>query len=363
MAVFTAGLVLLLDIWGGNRSGIGLSTDSEQEMADVHRCMQVLRGCEKRWQSAGKLWDLLYDLASIGRFPLPASANVKNKRERGAEEPKCANAAHPDSQLGPMPPQSGSDGNTAAREPRVIAGRHRPALTDVPIIMTAFGDPGSNPSSAGQPIAAGRHLHTSDVPAITTHFLPDFQPHSQAMGPDTPLSLVFTSTTSSICTVYAARRTTSCVPTPAAVNSIHLPVPVGSTLSPYFPMSEAFYEQLTASFSSVPNYNHCHPNSMPANTGQVRQGYTSEGGQHRASSDMGVDTIQGLVPTPETTQPNVSSGAHGVAIVPMPASMDQDSLAMWAAAHIGFELDDWESYLNTVNEIAQARMHTNGTLR
>lgn len=46
MAVFTAGIVLLLNIWGGKRSG--LSTDPNKEMADVHKCMQVLQACESR---------------------------------------------------------------------------------------------------------------------------------------------------------------------------------------------------------------------------------------------------------------------------------------------------------------------------
>lgn len=71
MSVFTAGIVLLLNIWGGKRSG--LSTDPNKEMADVHKCMQSLRSCEERyvmfdlvlvhsdnpshrWHSAGRLW-------------------------------------------------------------------------------------------------------------------------------------------------------------------------------------------------------------------------------------------------------------------------------------------------------------------
>ena len=44
MALFTAGIVLLLNIWGGKRSG--LSTDPAKEMADVHKCMKMLRALE-----------------------------------------------------------------------------------------------------------------------------------------------------------------------------------------------------------------------------------------------------------------------------------------------------------------------------
>jgi hypothetical protein len=71
MPAFTAGIVLLLNIWGGKRSG--LYTDPQKEMADVHKCMAMLKSCEKRsvdffftaeecfssihsWHSAGRLW-------------------------------------------------------------------------------------------------------------------------------------------------------------------------------------------------------------------------------------------------------------------------------------------------------------------
>jgi hypothetical protein len=46
MPAFTAGIVLLLNIWGGKRSG--LYTDPQKEMADVHKCMAMLKSCEKR---------------------------------------------------------------------------------------------------------------------------------------------------------------------------------------------------------------------------------------------------------------------------------------------------------------------------
>lgn len=43
---FTAGIVLLLNIWGGKKSG--LSTDPLKEMADVHKCMGLLKSLEGR---------------------------------------------------------------------------------------------------------------------------------------------------------------------------------------------------------------------------------------------------------------------------------------------------------------------------
>ena len=46
MSVFAAGIVLLLKIWGGRQSG--LYTDTNKEMADVHKCMNVLKSLEDR---------------------------------------------------------------------------------------------------------------------------------------------------------------------------------------------------------------------------------------------------------------------------------------------------------------------------
>lgn len=43
---FSSGVVLLLNIWGGKRSGI--TTDPNKEMADVHKCMDVLKKSDSR---------------------------------------------------------------------------------------------------------------------------------------------------------------------------------------------------------------------------------------------------------------------------------------------------------------------------
>lgn len=192
-----------MNIWAGKRSGLSLSTDSGQEMAEVHRCMQVLRGCETRcveltlilrillivhrWQSVGRLWDILFELASVGQLPLPATINTNssNKRERGAEEPKSATAtSSAENWHSSVSLDSGSSGTTSktAPEPRVVVGLHRPIASNGSDFI-ANGDACSN---SVRPIA-GR-FHTSNVPAITTQFLPHFQQHSPVYPQGTPLS-------------------------------------------------------------------------------------------------------------------------------------------------------------------------------
>ncbi|KAF8919354.1 fungal-specific transcription factor domain-containing protein [Mucidula mucida] len=79
---FAAAIVLLLNIWGGKRSRMNLNP--VKEMLDVHKCMQVLRDMENTYHFAGRLWDILFQLASVGNLPLPEfdpSATAKRRRD------------------------------------------------------------------------------------------------------------------------------------------------------------------------------------------------------------------------------------------------------------------------------------------
>ncbi|KAK0209141.1 fungal-specific transcription factor domain-containing protein, partial [Desarmillaria ectypa] len=69
MLSFNAAIVLLVNVWGGRRAGLAI--DVNKEMEDVHKCMRVLARLETRYQYAGVLWDVLYELASSGDLPLP----------------------------------------------------------------------------------------------------------------------------------------------------------------------------------------------------------------------------------------------------------------------------------------------------
>ncbi|KAJ7442285.1 hypothetical protein FB451DRAFT_112968 [Mycena latifolia] len=149
-----------------------------------------------------------------------------------------------------------------------------------------------------------------------------------------------------------------------------LPVPTGS-ISSSFPMSEAFYEQLTASFSSVPHTGHSHHRhpSPPAvdYPAQAHHEYPDGGTRHRVPSNASVHDSHGLVPSHSTPRvgephPHLNRDARAGNNAPEHGILDQQTMAMWSAAPIGFELDDWDTYLDTVNEMTQARTHTGGAL-
>ncbi|KAF7377241.1 Zn(2)-C6 fungal-type domain-containing protein [Mycena sanguinolenta] len=85
-AVFSSGLILLLHLWSARRIGLGL--DHEREMADVHKCMEVILLCESRWPKAGMLWDILAELACVGRIPLhDPGENFATRQVHGTPNP------------------------------------------------------------------------------------------------------------------------------------------------------------------------------------------------------------------------------------------------------------------------------------
>ncbi|KAJ7120003.1 fungal-specific transcription factor domain-containing protein [Mycena filopes] len=72
-ALTTVGVVLLLNVWSGRRTG--LAPHMNTAIAEVHKVMQAIRVFEKRWQMAGLFWDILNELANVGRVPLPVPAD------------------------------------------------------------------------------------------------------------------------------------------------------------------------------------------------------------------------------------------------------------------------------------------------
>lgn len=103
-SAFFAGIILLLNFWGGKRSG--LTTDPHKDLEDVHKCMALLKVSEDRWYVAGRFWDILDDLASVGDMPLPKAVSSTNKRERDEDKPQSFSASAPISSATGVDPQT-----------------------------------------------------------------------------------------------------------------------------------------------------------------------------------------------------------------------------------------------------------------
>ncbi|TRM69375.1 fungal-specific transcription factor domain-containing protein [Schizophyllum amplum] len=91
MSVFTAGLVLLLNIWTGRQSGLA---PNAKDLEDVQICMDRLKVFERRFHGAGRKWDILHDLAFAAdvEYPGQAAVDLSRKRRRDEDTPISATA-------------------------------------------------------------------------------------------------------------------------------------------------------------------------------------------------------------------------------------------------------------------------------
>ncbi|KAK7466198.1 Gypsy retrotransposon integrase-like protein 1 [Stygiomarasmius scandens] len=296
ISAFTAGIVLLLNIWGGKRSG--LSTDPKKEMADVNKCMQLLRSCEDRWHSSGRLWDILFELACVGDLPLPnASPPVKNKREWGADSPASQSS-------------EGAIVADAPTEGRAIAGSRRVASSN-PSSQTTKSSPSSfhNPESPSNLQLFSLPMYTDELGRLPLHGQVNFSTRSQ---PPTQQDQQ-----------------------PSTMN--------GSTASGFWYPHNVIPSGQGSMTLSSPNY--------PAQQNPVpyydNSGYSApymNGGDGAATESTSPDLQQYWVAGPQQ-QPNVVPRANNTGFI------DQDTIAMWSNAPTGFELDDWGTYLASVSEL------------
>ncbi|KAJ7080234.1 fungal-specific transcription factor domain-containing protein [Mycena epipterygia] len=106
-ATFLSALVLLLNVWNGKYTG--LPPQMNTALTEVHKAMACIQVCEKRWQTAGVFWDLLYELAVLNQLPLPTQpsppaptpAPAGNKRTR---EEDAVPHSHAPAALAHFPP-------------------------------------------------------------------------------------------------------------------------------------------------------------------------------------------------------------------------------------------------------------------
>ncbi|KAI0073070.1 hypothetical protein K474DRAFT_1667005 [Panus rudis PR-1116 ss-1] len=130
-SMFNAAVVILLNIWAGKKSG--LKFDPAKEMEEVHKCMRVLKSMEDRWHGAGRLWDILYDLAYAGDLPLPpGSPTLSQKRERDEDEEINGVSIFDYSSDSPSSSPFSDTAQTPSRGGRHIAGSKRVAQRQHP---------------------------------------------------------------------------------------------------------------------------------------------------------------------------------------------------------------------------------------
>ncbi|KAF8557065.1 hypothetical protein OG21DRAFT_1435731 [Imleria badia] len=301
---FTAGIVLLLNIWGGKRSG--LSTDPSKEMADVHKCMGLLKSCESRWHTAGRLWDILYELASVGDLPLPQpSPQGGTKRERDSDSPTLSSR--------PV--------SISKECPRTIAGSRR-------VTRDAHSQP--QQSRQQQPLPS-QHLQSYNLPVYSNDLgrLPVHgQVHFQEAAPPASTS----GPTHSSDMWYSSLSSGTQQPTN--------PEPALTTGHNYahgdaYAIDNLFLDHMLGPYGGL--------STQPTHTSAGH-----DGGSHSAASDLQAFMDAA---TAGSMQPSMMH-TNGM------LDVDPDTIAMWSSAPTGFEVNDWGAYLSNVSEIVNPDGHT-----
>ncbi|KAF7361336.1 Fungal-trans domain-containing protein [Mycena sanguinolenta] len=94
-AVFDSCILLLLSVWGGKC--VGLTVDPQKCLQDVEACLRVFRVYEKRWQIAGRQYDIIMELMSAANMDVQFSSNPSNPEREDYVE-ASANNLTPESQ-------------------------------------------------------------------------------------------------------------------------------------------------------------------------------------------------------------------------------------------------------------------------
>ncbi|KAJ3510136.1 hypothetical protein NLJ89_g4847 [Agrocybe chaxingu] len=383
--LFTAAVILLLNIWSGKRSGY--APNPKREMEDVQKCMQIFKDLETRWASAGRLWDILRELAfagdvSILNHPAPPPAPVRNKRPREADESECST---PTSSSADSPPPSATD------QPRSVAGRRRVSMS---------------PTSSMNGRRAASEVRPNVSPLV---------PHKTEAAPSpTPLnfSLPMYSNELGRLPIYGQFNflDPGGSPNPSPLNPAARPMPMGpfGGFSGVNPLSAAAagtggpqpYTFDPFVLSSLPGVLPSPATNTAGNSQSTLHPYVMDAlFNGRTIQSLGLmnqmnSLLQGIPPD-TTTNPPLSSmtpadfaallansggpfGGGGAAGGPsdvggtpaeaetesMPAdpmssrfgtmsAMDIDTMTMWSTAPTSLELDDWSSYISSVEQMTQ----------
>ncbi|KAG8943600.1 hypothetical protein FRC04_002761 [Tulasnella sp. 424] len=132
---FQAGTILLISIWGVKKTK--LNVDVSSQAADVQRCIKVLHNAENKWYPAGKLCDILTELASFNEVPLPEHTSTPpdttRKRNREEDDASSTFVASPSSYTSNSPcnlslaAQSSTSPSRSLGTPLLTVPQHSPS--------------------------------------------------------------------------------------------------------------------------------------------------------------------------------------------------------------------------------------------
>ncbi|KAI0351792.1 hypothetical protein OH77DRAFT_1498379 [Trametes cingulata] len=334
MSLFTAGIVLLLNIWGGKRSG--LSTDPAKEMADVHKCMKMLKELEAHWHIAGRLWDILYELASVGDLPLPqASPAPSHKRDRDSDSPIAA--SRPST-------ASNSPHHVPVDSGRTMAGFRRVSKDSGPSLAS---------STFAQPLRAQSQSHSS---ASTPGAASDSEKPPSSGAPNGNVNGNGNSSAFFSLPVHTEE-----------LGRIPLHPGFSTNYSQDWPLGTASQQQHVPPMASSsrtpstdpgrtpgPGGNHFDPRVLSMFNMTSGSAFNEMFATPSSSGQPDPSAYAATFPPDMQTMPAPGPGADmGTAAMPTLTAQElafaDNTLDMWSSAPTGFEWADWGTYINNVS--------------
>ncbi|TFK66522.1 hypothetical protein BDN72DRAFT_880231 [Pluteus cervinus] len=399
MPTFTAAVVLLLNVWSGKRSGVSMHLRREYE--SVQKCLDTLRRCEKRWPMAGRLLEILTELASVGdagtqsstasepesnsRETSPASTNVSQKSSPSQSVDTSSSSVPSPGSAPPSKSQQSVPLPTATTNTQQRPNFALPFYTNELGSLPVFGqfdflDP---PASSGP-------LNQSP---LLQHLPPcAFDPSLFMVGNNSELGSSSSSLPAPTVFAAPAHATTASSQVTSSLPISSLPYPITAQLGPLAQTaagSNTFTAQdnLQDIFSFANLYPYQSPTQVPSISRPVEDaliaaelmaqfsGLNPDDVNVHSANGLGLGTIPGLASVSSLgsipnlgVNPNLHGGPSGESsgqdVSGQTAQpwqdllcstdqmiLDEDMLTIWSTAPSGFWLEDWGTYITSVDQI------------
>ncbi|KAI0666613.1 fungal-specific transcription factor domain-containing protein [Trametes maxima] len=310
LPIFTAGIVLLVNLWAGKRSGYS----NQSTVSEVQKCMNMLKLLESDYRIVQRLWGILNVLYSAGDFNVP-EPEMGRKRGRDVDDPTQSHAfqtAQDTSEISP-----GGTGTTHKKQHLIDPQAELPTSNRTSLAPWPMDSTASSPESFDLPV------HTEDLGRVPFHhgFSPFLNP---AQG--------FNAQQQAILGAATAPGGLSTQQVPQGLPHVDMSLN-GMGEAPYF--DPAFFGNPYVETQTVQQTSSDSPGSAIQFSQQAPQ---AEGVQPAQSPSAAGDCGDLGTSLPPLTQEDLA--------------LADDTLELWSAAPISMsDWGDWGAFINNVSGV------------
>ncbi|KAE9406990.1 hypothetical protein BT96DRAFT_986942 [Gymnopus androsaceus JB14] len=164
-------VVLLLNLWSAKQ--LGIVTDPIRDMGNIHKCLEMLKYYEPRWQTAGRMCDIISELISASHTAIPTIpteiATSRSSKRRHREDGDDGRSPSP-------APTNSSKLNTSSNPMAGPSSLAPPSSEFTEFSLDTPTSHSSMPSASDfdfNLFGLGLPLHTEDLGRLPVHFMAD----------------------------------------------------------------------------------------------------------------------------------------------------------------------------------------------